>query len=268
MHRDIKDDNVVVGGNGRAVLVDYGVGTFPGALEVSRGRLPNVPLFRAPEAWCFQREAPSGERYEASARDDLWALGVLLYGLLTGTRPFHGESEEAVEEAVRHTRPVPPHERNPRVPRALSAVCVRMLEKEPGARYPDARAVGQALEAALAGADASWEVPLCEAWGPDNATTRREHEGGTVEVDLERSLARGRRVSAYERERPRRGGPAPTEVEAPVEESVPPPEITEAREVAWSRERGGEAAWRWAWASCSPPCLTLPGWPPSLRCRR
>ncbi|WP_309891749.1 protein kinase domain-containing protein [Archangium sp.] len=235
VHRDLKDDNVVVGEEGQAVLVDFGVGTFPGALEVSRWRLPNVPPFRAPEAWRFQREAPRGERYEASARDDLWALGVLLYGLLTGTRPFHGESDEEVAQAVLHARPVPPHERNPRVPQVLSDVCLRMLEKEPGERYPDAKAVGAALEAALAGADARWEVPLCEAWGPDNATTR--HEDGWV--DLEWAGVRHRRVSAYERERPRRGKPAPAQVEALVpplgeespagEEVVAPPEETAAQ---------------------------------------
>jgi serine/threonine-protein kinase len=249
VHRDIKDDNVVVGEDGGAVLVDFGVGTFPGALEVSRGRLPNVPPFRAPEAWRFLRERARGERYEASARDDLWALGVLLYGLLTGTRPFHGESEEEVEAAVLHTHPVPPHERNPRVPQALSAVCARMLEKEPGARYADAGAVGEALEAALAGADTSWEVPLCEAWAPDNATTR--HEDGWV--DLEGAGVRHRRVVAHERERPRRGKPAPPEAEAPVPplgereapagaEAVPAVEDTAARAATWYAR-----AWRGGW---------------------
>jgi serine/threonine-protein kinase len=232
VHRDIKDDNVVVGEDGRAVLVDYGVGTFPGALPVSQGLLPNVPLFRAPEAWRFRREAPARQRYEASARDDLWALGVLLYWLLTGTRPFDGESEEEVAQAVLETHPAAPHERNPRVPRALSEVCVRLLEKEPGARYPDAEAVGQALEAVLAGADADWEVPLCEAWGPGNATTRPGEDGG---VDLVRARARYRRVLAHERERPRRGKPAPLEVEASRagEEAVGAPEPSPVRATSW-----------------------------------
>jgi serine/threonine-protein kinase len=257
VHRDIKDDNVVVGEDGQAVLVDFGVGTFPGALEVSRWRLPNVPLFRGPEAWRFQREAPAGERYEASARDDLWALGVLLYWLLTGTRPFPGWHEEEVAEAVLHTRPVPPRERNPRVPQALSDVCLRLLEKEPGERYPDAKAVGTAL----AGADASWEVPLCEAWGPGNATTRL---GDDVSVDPVRARARARRVSAHERERPRRGKPA--QVEAPVpplgeveespagEQAVAPPEET-AAQVPPAPERAPASwfarAWRRAGSCCA-----------------
>jgi serine/threonine-protein kinase len=218
VHRDIKPDNVVVReGDGKPVLVDYGVGTFPGALKVTGGQVPGAVLYQAPEVWRFRREREAGEGYEASARDDLWALGVLFYWLLTGTLPFEGDTEQEVEDAVLHTPVVPPHERNPRVPRALSDVCVRLLEKAPEARPPDAEAVCEALESALAGADASWEVPLCEAWGPDTATTRHQEVpgDGAVRVDLERDLTRHRRVLAHERDRPRRGRPATTEGAAP-----------------------------------------------------
>jgi serine/threonine-protein kinase len=196
---------------------------------------------RPPEAWRFFREAPLGARYEASARDDLWALGVLLYGLVTGTRPFHGEREEEVEAAVLDTPLVPPHERNPRVPRALSAVCVRLLEKEPGARYPDAEAVAVALEEALAGADASWEVPLCEAWGPDTATTR--HQEGAGWMNLEQSLARDRRLVAHARVRPRRGKPVPSPVEEAAPRAVAAPEPSRARAGSRAVRVWREARW-------------------------
>ena len=177
VHRDIKPDNVVVReGDGRPVLVDYGVGTFPGALKVTGGLVLGAAPYRAPEAWRFRRQRREGESYEASAGDDLWALGVLFYWLLTGTWPFDGEREEDVEDAVLHSVPVAPRVRNPRVPEALSDVCLRMLEKEPQARYPGAEAVCEALEAVLARADAGWEVPLSEAWGPDTAAACREGE--------------------------------------------------------------------------------------------
>jgi serine/threonine-protein kinase len=208
VHRDIKCDNVVVKGDGRPVLVDYGVGTFPGALKVTGALLPGSIRYRAPEAWCFRRERQPGEEYVASARDDLWALGVLLYWLLTGVWPFDGAREEEVEDAVLSARPVPPHERNVRVPPELSAVCMRMLEKAPEVRYPDAEAVCAALEEAQAGADAAWAVPLCEAWSPENATTRMEEV-----LDVEQALARDRRVLALERAHPVRGRPGgPREV--------------------------------------------------------
>ncbi|QRK04777.1 protein kinase [Archangium violaceum] len=234
VHRDVKNDNVVVReGDGRPVLVDYGVGTFPGALKVTGGFVPGTTRYRAPEAWRFRRQRQRDTHYEASVRDDLWALGVLFYWLLTGVWPFDGKSEEEVEDAVLHSEPVAPHERNPRVPRALSAVCMRMLEKAPEARYPDARSVGEALSAVLAGADAGWAVSLCEEWAPDNATTREQENGDVaVKVDLEQSLARHHRLSALERERPRRGRPATTEAEVLMPSpgvDEPLPEEVEAR---------------------------------------
>ncbi len=257
-HRDVKPDNVVVReADGGAVLVDYGVGTFAGAPKVSRGLLPGSLQCRAPEAWRFLRERQPDEGYVASARDDLWALGVLFYWLLTGSLPFDGVLEAEMADAVLHDALVPPHVRNPRVPRALSDVCQRMLEKQPEARYPDAEAVCGALESALAGADASWEVPLCEAWGPDGATT---HQEGWM--NLEQALARNRRVLAREQDRPRRGRPATTlaatpeplpGVDAPLSEEAealvppacePPPVVADVPEVA----------------SVAPPRTTFRGW--------
>ncbi len=223
VHRDIKCDNVVVKGDGRPVLVDYGVGTFPGALKVTGALLPGSIRYRAPEAWRFRRERQPGEEYVASARDDLWALGVLFYWLLTGVWPFDGAREEEVEDAALSARPAPPHERNVRVPPGLSAVCMRMLEKAPEARYPEAEAVCAALEEAQAGADTAWAVPLCEAWSPENATTRMEEV-----LDVEQALARDRRVLVHEREHPRRGKSLPV-VAAPAQEMVAevPPTLLE-----------------------------------------
>ena len=242
VHRDLKAANVVVREEDELpVLVDFGMGTCPGSLEVTGGLLPCSARLRAPEAWRFGRERKRDERYEASARDDAWALGVLLYWLMTGAWPFEGRGDDEVEDAVLYSQPVPAHERNPRVPRALSAVCMRMLEKAPEARYPDVDAVGEALEAALAGADAGWEVPLCDGWAPDNATTHREGP-----LDLERSLARDRRLVKYVREHPRRGPvPEAPKAEAVVGEAMAPgPREEEAPGVASGRAVGGRAlAW-------------------------
>jgi serine/threonine-protein kinase len=242
VHRDLKGANVVVREEDEfPVLVDFGMGTCPGSLEVTGGLLPCSARLRAPEAWRFGRERKQDERYEASARDDAWALGVLLYWLMTGTWPFEGMTDEEVEDAVLYSQPVPAHVRNPRVPPALSAVCMRMLEKAPEARYPDVDAVGEALEAALAGADAGWEVPLCDGWAPDNASTQREGP-----LDLERSLARDRRLVAYERAHPRRGPvPGAPKAEAVLGDAVAPePRGEEAPVVAAGRAvRGRVLAW-------------------------
>ncbi len=245
VHRDIKGANVLVREeDGRPVLVDYGVGTYAGALEVTGPVVPGTALYRCPEGVRFSRQHAPDERYVASARDDLWALGVVLYWLLTGGYPFDVEAtgqgledREALEDAILHQEPVPPHECNPRVPRALSEVCLRLLRKAPEARYPDAETVGAALEAALAGADAAWEVPLCEAYGPDTRTTPLE-----VELKDEEAEARWRRLGDYERRHPRRGEPS-----TPGEPPSPQPSTREAPPSSAPAPESPPTRWPW-WA--------------------
>jgi serine/threonine-protein kinase len=213
VHRDVKGANVLVRqSNGRPVLVDFGLGTYAGAPEVTGPLVPGTALYRSPEALRFRRERQQGERYVASARDDLWALGVVLYWLLTGAYPFDvrdsgdGSADEgALEDAILHHAPMPPHERNPRVPLALSRLCSRMLEKAPEARFADAQAVDAALEATLAGADAAWEVPLGH------------------EPDTEDSLDDPPEPATLAP--PTRAAPL---TEAPPAQAVPPPEVPRA----------------------------------------
>jgi serine/threonine-protein kinase len=237
VHRDVKCANVVVREkDGLPVLVDFGVGTFPGAHHVTGPLVVGTALYRSPEAEAHRRHHP-GKRYEASTRDDLWALGVLLYWLLTGTYPFEVEEtgdsledKQALGEAILHHRPQPPQERNGRVPGALGELCLRLLEKQPEARYPDAQAVEAALEEALGGADAAWDEPLCEAWGPHSATTVAE-----VELEDEEEEALSRRLEEYARRHPRRGEPpAPVPLAVAAPSSEPPPPVEEVEERAES----------------------------------
>ena len=223
VHRDIKGSNVLVGKrDGRPVLVDFGVGTYAGAPEITNPMgLPGTRHYRSPEALRFRREK-AGEHSPARASDDLWALGVLLYWLLTGGYPFDTEvaDEGVLADLILKHEPEPPHVLNPRVPRALSELCLRMLEKSPEARFPEAEAVGAALEGVLAEADGAWDVPLCEQWSPDDATTPQEQW-----LDWGDMRDKARRLLAYARRFPRRGRPEPlAEVStlAPSPEDTPP----------------------------------------------
>jgi serine/threonine-protein kinase len=173
LHRDVKEANIIVReADGSAVLVDFGVGSYEGTSRITGGALPpGTRNYLSPEAWRFQREqAGRPEAHHASTpADDLYALGVTLYWLLTDAKPFTIEMQ-GDEEAVLTREPTPPHVRNPRVPPELGELCVRLLAKSPEAR-PEARALCVALEELQALRGAAWEVPLCDFHEAHNVTT-------------------------------------------------------------------------------------------------
>ncbi|QRN96688.1 serine/threonine protein kinase [Archangium violaceum] len=161
VHRDIKEANVLVReADGQPVLVDFGAAGYAGAPRLTAVLPPGTPEYRSPEAWRFVRESDSSEPYPAGPSDDLWALGVATYALLTRRLPFGERLEPGMIRAILQETPAAPHALNSRVPRALSDLCLRMLEKAPEARFPDAGALATALEAELSRADDSWRTPL------------------------------------------------------------------------------------------------------------
>ncbi len=237
VHRDVKGENILVGEEGRPVLVDYGVSTYSGAPHVTGLRVPGSWHYLSPEAMRFERQRQGEERYPATRSDDVWALGVVLYRLLTNVMPFDGMDPDGLElaESIVSEEPVPPHVLNPRVPRALGELCMRLLEKAPEARLADASELGVALEGVLAGADAAWEATLCDPWGPDAAPTPEE-----VLLATEERWARWARLEAYERHHPRRGQPpALGEPSTPLPPTVTAPPtpvgmVTPAPSAPWS----------------------------------
>ncbi|MFL5351906.1 serine/threonine protein kinase [Archangium sp.] len=160
VHRDLKDANILVREeDGQPVLVDFGAAGLEGAPRLTQLLPPGTAEYRSPEAWRFAREW-EGEPYPFTPADDLWALGVITYELLTRTLPFGDRHDPGMVRAVLEETPPAPHELNPRVPRALGDLCMRMLEKEPEARYADAKTLAAALTTEWAQADRSWRAPL------------------------------------------------------------------------------------------------------------
>lgn len=228
VHRDLKEANIILrAADGEPVVVDFGVAGAPDTQRVTRDVLPPCTLeYRAPEAWRFWRENfhRLDAHYQPGPLDDLYALGVVLYWLLTGRYPCVGVTEAEQAEATLHQVPEPPHVVNPRVPEALSALCLKLLEKRPEDRYPDATTLCATTEAALAAADAAWRVPLCDAHAPDNLTT----EGHRAREDGDDGVDHWLREARHAHERPRRGKrpaapAAPPAVELEPEAGPPAP---------------------------------------------
>ncbi|MFL5355234.1 serine/threonine protein kinase [Archangium sp.] len=227
VHRDVKGANLLVDEEERLVLVDFGVATYAGAPAVTGPFPPGSWCYLSPRVWRAWR---GEEQSRDCPGDDVWSLGVELYQSLTGRLPFRGR-EEVLVQAILHEEPEAPHEANPRVPRVLGELCLRMLRKQPGERFADAWALETALEEVLKGADAAWEVPLGEPWGPHLATTVGQQgnpplTGGEWEAlherlaSYEQRLVRGRPLPPDEASP--EPGPPGSEPAAPAVAGVPP----------------------------------------------
>ncbi|MCY1022365.1 serine/threonine protein kinase [Pyxidicoccus sp. MSG2] len=182
LHRDFKPEHVLIREqDGEPVLIDFGVGRYTGADTVTSAVLPPATLhLLSPEAVRFflKHSQPPGARYEARATDDLHALGVCLYRLVTGHWPFSPElPPDLLYMQLEAVVPSAPSDFHRRVPRALSDVIMRLLAKTPEARFQTGHAVQAALVAAVALGDvADWERTVFDwedAPGADGETRRR-----------------------------------------------------------------------------------------------
>ncbi|XXF79328.1 protein kinase [Myxococcaceae bacterium GXIMD 01537] len=155
LHRDLKQDNVLVRTDGEPVLIDFGIATHAGASPLTTHILPpGTTHYRSPESITFfrRRHFEPGGSYTFRPTDDLYALGVLLYETLTGRPPFPPHlPEPQLLGAIEFLTPPAPNALNPQVPGALGAVVMRLLAKKPEERY----AGGRELHAALASARGS-----------------------------------------------------------------------------------------------------------------
>lgn len=173
VHRDVKGSNLMVAGGGHVKVMDFGIARVVGSERMTRvGNLVGTPEYMSPEQI-------RGD--EASARSDIYSLGILLFELLTGRPPFERRSEFDLLKAQVESPPPSPRELGTAVSAELEAVLLRALAKAPEERFASIHALREALSAAGAPAPASLAAEAVAAAGetlpdPDTETPFAERE--------------------------------------------------------------------------------------------
>jgi tetratricopeptide (TPR) repeat protein/tRNA A-37 threonylcarbamoyl transferase component Bud32 len=195
LHRDLKGQNVVLGGYGEVFVLDWGLAKLatapelavPGALsaagpvgvtptpvgprdETVTGAILGTPAFLAPEQ-------AGGD--PASTASDVYGLGAMLYVILTGAPPYDGPNMQDVLDRVLAGPPPQPQTMNPACPPGLEAICIKAMARDPAARYPAAAAVAADVRRWLA--DEPVEA-YREPWPARAARWARRHRPAVIGV--------------------------------------------------------------------------------------
>lgn len=141
LHRDLKPGNILLDEHGEPLVTDFGLAKFRDEAEVEltqSGAVLGTPAYMAPEQ-------AAGRTKEIGPAADVWALGVLLYELLAGRRPFVGESTEEIRRTILTREPESLRMQRRSISRDMETIALKCLEKEPGRRYESAGAIAEDL---------------------------------------------------------------------------------------------------------------------------
>ena len=140
IHRDIKPANMILTADGTVKIVDFGLAKYAGTAVTKTGVQVGTVDYMSPEQ-------TRGD--EVDQRTDIWSLGVVLYEMLSGSRPFRGGRDQAVISAILNDKPETLSRLVPSLPPSVVSLAERAMHKDPERRYPDSAAILKDLQRLL-----------------------------------------------------------------------------------------------------------------------
>jgi serine/threonine-protein kinase len=149
VHRDLKPSNIMFDNHGNPFVVDFGIAKLVGqttSITQSGGGQMGTPIYMAPEQWLNET---------VSSQTDQYAMGVIMYIMVTGQRPFDADTAYGLLHQHLNEEPAPVHEVAPNIPQSVTEVIQRAMSKTPSERYPTMTEFAEAFAKAIQSADAA-----------------------------------------------------------------------------------------------------------------